>query len=140
MQYLTGSLITLVSILLCMKFFLKEDVSIKNKKITYSQSHIFEIVKPLLPFNINMSRKKIKRQSKIHEDKTRVKVIIMDNQAYWIKNNLFYTADIEDNNIEKDTARVVDTIHMDKVQLDKMLFIMDQLRDGEENDSGDSRY
>jgi hypothetical protein len=28
---------------------------------------------------------------------------------------------------------------MDKVQLDKMLFIMDQLRDGKKNDSGDSR-
>jgi hypothetical protein len=28
---------------------------------------------------------------------------------------------------------------MDKVQLDKMLFIMDQLRDGKQNDSGDSR-
>jgi hypothetical protein len=36
-------------------------------------------------------------------------------------------------------ATLVDTMGMDKVQLDKMLFIMDQLRDGKQNDSGDSR-
>ena len=49
---------------------------------------------------------------------------------------MFYMADIFQNDIQKDTARVVDTIGMDKVQLDKMLFIMDQLREGKNNDSG----
>jgi hypothetical protein len=41
--------------------------------------------------------------------------------------------------IDGANATLVDTMGMDKVQLDKMLFIMDQLRDGNKNDSGDSR-
>jgi hypothetical protein len=87
------------------------------------------------------SRKIInKTQSKMHYDKTNVKVIILDNQAYWIKDNIFYRAPIDGQSIDKESAEQVDTIHMDKVQLDKMLFIMDKLREGindESRGSGD---
>ena len=80
-----------------------------------------------------------KTQSKIHHEKTNVKVIILDNQAYWIKNNIFYKAPLVDQLIDKDSAEEVDTISMDKVQLDKMLFIMDKLREGINDDSRGSR-
>ena len=74
-------------------------------------------------------------QSKMHYDKTNVKVIILDNQAYWIKDNIFYKAPLDGQSIDKESAEQVDTIHMDKVQLDKMLFIMDRLREGINDDS-----
>lgn len=76
-----------------------------------------------------------KTQSKMHHDKTNVKVIILDNQAYWIKDNIFYKAPLDGQSIDKESAEQVDTIHMDKVQLDKMLFIMDKLREGINDDS-----
>jgi hypothetical protein len=82
------------------------------------------------------SRKiKTKSQSKIHYDKTNIKVIIFDDNAYWIKDNIFYKAPLVNQLIDKDSAEQVDTIHMDKVQLDKMLFIMDRLREGINDDS-----
>jgi len=105
----------------------------------YSQSQIFETVKPLLPLLDFVEKPRIKRQSSVHVDKVNIRVIIMDNLAYWVKDNIFYVADMDGMDIQKDTARIVDTIHMDKVQLDKMLFIMDQLRDGKDDDSGSSR-
>jgi hypothetical protein len=80
-----------------------------------------------------------KTQSKNHHDNTNVKVIILDNQAYWIKNNIFYKAPLVDQVIDKDSAEEVDTISMDRVQLDKMLFIMDKLREGKSDDSRGSR-
>ena len=86
------------------------------------------------------SRKlKSRTQSKNHYDKTNVKVIILDNQAYWIKNNIFYKAPLVNQLIDKDSAEEVDTISMDRVQLDKMLFIMDKLREGKTDDSRGSR-
>jgi hypothetical protein len=86
------------------------------------------------------SRKLIsKTQSKNHYDKTNVKVIIVDNNAYWIKDNIFYKAPLVDQLIDKESAEQVDTINMDKVQLDKMLFIMDKLREGISDDSRGSR-
>lgn len=76
-----------------------------------------------------------KTQSKNHYDKTNFKVIIFDNNAYWIKDNVFYSAPMVDQFVDKDNAKEVDTINMDKVQLDKMLFIMDKLREGINDDS-----
>ena len=74
-------------------------------------------------------------QSKKHFDKTNVKVIILDQQAYWIKDNIFYKAPLVDQLIDKDSAEQVDTSDMNKVQLDQMLFILDKLREGINDDS-----
>ncbi len=133
MEYLIGSLSTFIILGLMSKKMLKG----KNNKISlsYRQSHIFDIVKPLLP---PVKKPEVKTQSKAYEDKTNVKVIIMYNQAFWIKDNVFYMADMREGYVDKETTRRVDTMGMDKVELDKMLFIMDQLRDGKINDSGSS--
>jgi hypothetical protein len=87
----------------------------------------------------NYRKIKVRTQSRIHYDKTNIKVIIFDNDAYWIKDNIFYKAPLVNQLIDKEAAEQVDTIHMDKVQLDKMLFIMDKLREGIEDDSRSSR-
>ena len=76
-----------------------------------------------------------KSQSRIRQERENVRVIIVENEAFWIKDNAFYTAPMVDNLINKDSAIQVDTTHMDKVQLDKMLFILDKLREGISNDS-----
>ena len=94
----------------------------------------------MLLYRFNYGKKYLRKmtnktQSKMHYDKTNVKVIILDNQAYWIKDNIFYKAPIDGQSIDKESAEQVDTMHMDKVQLDKMLFIMDKLREGINDDS-----
>jgi hypothetical protein len=76
-----------------------------------------------------------KSQSQIRREKENVRVIVVENEAYWIKDNAFYTAPLINDLINKDAAVQVDTTHMDKVQLDKMLFILDRLREGINNDS-----
>jgi hypothetical protein len=81
----------------------------------------------------------IKSQSKNHYDKTNIKVIIVDSQAYWIKDNIFYKAPLVDHLIDKESAEQVDTSAMSKVQLDQMLFILDKLKEGIDDDSGRSR-
>ena len=88
-------------------------------------------------FNSNEYSRKIKTktQSKKHQEESNVKVIIVGNQAYWIKNNIFYKAPLVDQLIDKESAERVDTTDMDKVQLDQMLFIVDKLREGTSDDS-----
>ena len=58
-------------------------------------------------------------------------MLIVEGKAYWTKNNVFYVSNIVDGDIDKNNAQVVDTMGMNKVELDKMLFIIDQLRKGE---------
>jgi hypothetical protein len=133
MEYLLGSFITFMSII----FVGLRLPRIKNseEKIKYSQSHIYSLVKPLLDLH-PQAKARITTQASKYEDKTNVKVIIIEGSAYWVKDNLFYTAPFDINGIDKESAQVVDTMNMDKVELDKMIFIIDQLRDGKKNDSG----
>ena len=81
---------------------------------------------------------KIKTQSRKYHEKMNIKVIIVDENAYWVKDNIFYTAPMINEHIDNDMAKEVDTISMNKVQLEQMLFIMDKLREGIDNDSRSS--
>ena len=133
-EYLFGSLVTIGIFLFSAYWFSRSNALEENSipPVIYRQSHIYELIKDSLPEQMYVQDKKIiERQSSKHEENTNIKVIIMDNSAYWIKDNKFYVADFKDDSIDKDSVRTVDTMNMDKVQLDKMFFIMDQLRDGD---------
>jgi hypothetical protein len=78
-------------------------------------------------------------QSRDYEKKMTVKVVMTEGQAYWIRDNTVYTADIaEDYSVQNETTRIVDIMSMDKVQLDKIIFIVDKLTEGSKNDGGNS--
>ena len=138
MKYISGFILAFILIYLFEKFQAKHNIlqERKIKPIRYSQSHIHSLIFPLLPKGTKI--KKIKKtQSKIHEAKNNIKVIIMDNRAYWIRDNALYVADMSiDGTVNKETTRRVDTMTMNRVQLDKMIFIIDKLREGTLDDSG----
>ena len=115
-----------------------QKTTLNDSPFKYRQSHIHEIISPLVP-DIQNYKKVVPRQSTNQEEKTNIKVVIFDNKAYFVKDGTFYCAEMHGTEIDGANATLVDTMGMDKVQLDKMLFIMDQLRDGKKNDSGDSR-
>lgn len=77
------------------------------------------------------SQKAPKTQSTDYIARTNVRAIVVEDQIYWISDNAFYTANLVDGNIEENSTRLVDTMTMDKVQLEKMIFIVDKLREGE---------
>jgi hypothetical protein len=52
----------------------------------------------------NPRKLKTRTQSQTHYDKTNVKVIVVDNSAYWIKDNIFYKAPMVDNLIDKESV------------------------------------
>ncbi len=109
-----------------------------KKQINKTQSHR-HLLKTALLGQYQNDVVKRETQSQKHEKKVKIRVIIMDDQAYWVKDNIFYTADMEEGDVNKNTTREVDTMTMNKVQLDKMMFIMDRLREGTLNDSGGTR-
>jgi hypothetical protein len=72
-----------------------------------------------------------KTQTTDYVSKTSIRAIVVDNQMYWISDNAFYTATLVNGNIEENSTRLVDTMTMDKVQLEKIMFIVDKLREGD---------
>jgi hypothetical protein len=105
--------------------------------IKYRQSDIHESIRTLIPKKVN-NKEKIESQSAKHAANTMIKIIVIDNRAYWVKDNVFYSADTDNGDIVSPTAEPVDISTMSKKDIDKMLFILDNLRKGIQNDSGSS--
>lgn len=141
MEYAIGFCFAIISISFIAKLQGKYNIfhEFNKTQLRPRQSRRHSLLKNMI-LEIN-TKPKIKTQSKIHDSKVNIKVIIMDNQAYWIKDNAFYTASIRiDGNVDKDSTRVVDTMSMNSVQLDKMMFILDKLREEAFDDRGGSGY
>jgi hypothetical protein len=133
MDFLLGTVTTTLVIFIFIVFLINK----RNKRepfflISYSQSHIHKILSPILP-QVNQITKMVSKnnQSAKHLKSVNIRILIIDGKAYWTKNNVFYVSEIIDGNVDKINAKVVDTMGMSKVELDKMLFIIDQLRKGE---------
>lgn len=106
-------------------------------KMRYSQSSIHEIIKDYIPKRL-FERLPVMSQSRKHTEKHMIKIIVLDDNAYWVKDSIFYTAKTKNGNIIEETAVPVDIENMPKKELDKMLFILDNLGRGKNNDSGSS--
>jgi hypothetical protein len=102
--------------------------------VRYSQSDKHQTILNLVPQKLN-SKKEIESQSVKHAASTMIKIIVIDNKAYWIKDNIFYSAETDSGDIVEHTTNPVDVSSMSKKDIDKMLFILDNLRRGKENDS-----
>jgi hypothetical protein len=139
MEYFLGSLITFAIVIVLTKTFQNKDEPDPFNTIQYSQSYIHELISPLIyPDEINRLLSPLVSQAKKHYDKTNIRILFMDEKAYWITNNKFYNADTEDGEVLKETTKEVDIMGMDEVELEKMTFIVEKLTEGLHNDSGDS--
>ena len=99
------------------------------KKIKYRQSDIHEMIKNVIPKQ-RFDKPKFITQSQRHVQKNMLRVVIEKNKAYWILNNVFYTADAIDGRVDENTARPLDVENMSKMELDRMLSILDDLKQG----------
>jgi hypothetical protein len=103
-------------------------------KVVYTQSDIHQIVKHFVPKDLFEVSKKVS-QSRNHIRNNTVKVLMIEDQAYWVHNNMFYTADTVEGLVNAETVRPVDTNNMSDRDIDKMLFILDSLKGGNSDDS-----
>jgi archaellin len=104
-------------------------------KVLYRQSDMHNILKDFF-FKDIFDDKVVNSQSKIWRDKQTTKVVIIDQKAYWVSNNMFYVGDTVDGKVRPETGKPLDTTKMSKKEVDKMLFILDNLKNGKINDSG----
>ena len=105
-------------------------------KHKYRQSSIHEMVKDFIPKQ-RFDKPKAMTQSQKHIQKNMLRVVITEGKAYWILDNVFYTANAINGRVDESTIKPLDIENMPAKQLDKMLLILDDLRQGvKPNDSG----
>ena len=94
---------------------------------------VASLIDALLAFD----KPKVITQSQKHIQKNMLKVVITEGKAYFILDNVFYVADAIDGRVNEETTRPLDTENMPTKELDKMLSILDDLKQGVgPNDSG----
>jgi hypothetical protein len=135
MDYLLGFLVAIAAFLFFRLFGTKVISKDFGNKIRYRQTHIHEIIKYNIPDSMFYPTQK-PTQSANHEKSIHLKVLFIGEEAYWIKENALFIADQEDGIVKEDTARRVDTMGMNSVQLDRLIYIVDVLNEGNENDRG----
>ena len=104
-------------------------------KVLYRQSDMHNILKDFF-FKDIFDDKVVTSQSKIWREKQTTRVVIIDQKAYWVSNNMFYVGDTVNGQVRPETGKPLDTTKMSKREIDKMLFILDNLKNGKLNDSG----
>lgn len=134
MEYLIGSLLTFVIMVVTVRIT-RRIAEYPPPPIRYSQSHIHNLIEPFIPTNSELMGYK-KTQARKHLDNTFIRVVFLEGKAYFIKDNVFYVADVVDGDVDKTTAKQVDTMSMDTVQLNKIKFIVEKLTEGKIDDSG----
>jgi hypothetical protein len=101
--------------------------------VRYSQAYKVEGLKDLMKQMIT-PKPLPKTQARKHTSDISTRVLFLNDSAYWIKDNALYTAKLIDGKVDDESTTTVDTMGMDKVQLDKTIFIVSKLTEGLEDD------
>ena len=137
MKYIIASGLTLI-VSWAILIVIKKKNNKRYSYLSYRQSDMHNILKYFFSLN---EKEKAKPLSQFHKrlEEGMLKVIVVGNEAYWVVNNVFYVADAFNNQVDPETARPVNVENMSKPDMEKMLFILDSLKDGEiENDRSSS--
>lgn len=141
MEFLFGVVFGIASLYIAAKIMQKLDIARRFTiyPVRRSQSYIHSLLLSTLQ-NLQYEPEPIKTQSRDRISKKSMTVVFVDGNAYWIKDNKFYQASVVNGQIDNSTIKTVDTMGMDKVELDRMFFIVQKLTEGKQNDSGDSGF
>ena len=128
MDYIIGSFATAITILVLLLVMRSFSLSRqKSFKVKHTQSKAFvNVFEP----HMRLPKPRTPSQATKYNDKRHIRVVFSGPKAYWISDNTFYEAGHIFGLVDKESAKAVDIMGMDKVQLDKMIFIVEALTEG----------
>lgn len=133
--------ILIVGLTLITSWAILKVIKNRSKKVfsrtLYRQSDMHRMLKYFFSLNISNNEKPPSQLTKRIE-KDMIRVIVMGEQAYWVSDNTFYVAKAFEGEVLPETAEPVDIEHMSRRDIDKMLFILDSLKNGKEKDDRSS--
>ena len=135
MEYFAGSIVTLVTMYIVAKLVNHPKNNMKSVKTNFSQSRQYELVADFIPMT---PLKPLITQSIKYDQAQYVRIFFVGEDAYWIEDHRVYTAKFQNGIVDKENKKTVDMTTIDKVELEKMIFVVERLTEGLSNDSRDS--
>jgi len=124
MEYFLGSISTIIAVV-AVNILTRKNLSKNKFKVKTSQSYLYKLLSDIAIKDMEKYSKE--KQSSKYLKNHSVKVMIVENKAYWIKDNQLYVADCTRGDIDGDSTSKVDTMAMDAVELEKTIFIVEKL-------------
>jgi glucan biosynthesis protein len=135
MEYFVGCLTTLITVFVINKA-IKKNINLNTNSVRYTQASIFSLINPFYE-SLTMFVPAPKTQASKFTESQSLRVLFLNDKAYWINSNKLYEADVFYNGqVDESSTKEVDTMGMDDVQLKKTIFIVEKLREGLDNDFG----
>lgn len=136
MQYFIGFVLTFL-VSLAIIVIMNKKINKKMSRTLYSQKDTHELFKYFFAIDSSNQKKRLSQLTK-HTEKSMIKVMVIGHEAYWVSDNTFYVANAIGGEVEAGSAKPVDIENMSKNDINKMLFILDNLQNGNKDDSGSS--
>lgn len=138
MEYFLGSALTLIILFVVAQQIRKDNNASVKLQIRRSQSYIYSFLFPEYSGHNNFLKPSLNTQATANLKKKEVKVIFYEDQAYWIANGTLVTANIVDGQIDRNSTKGVDTMGVDKVELNKLSIIVEKLTEESVDDNRNS--
>jgi len=132
-EYFVVAVLTIATSFVILKIVKRSETVSLNRPV-YRQSDMHSIMKRFFSHK-NFTVEK-PSQLKNRAEKNNIKIVAIDDMAYWVVDNVFYTTDLVDDMPNMSNARPIDTSNMSKDDIDKMLFILDNLDRRKNNERG----
>lgn len=133
MEYLIAVVLTFAITFAILGIINKNENNVFEKHI-YRQSDMHQILKTFFSKTTQRENKETQMGKRIKENT--VSILSVDNKAYWVIDNIFYVADMINGVPDTSNAKPIDTSNMSKDDIDKMLFILDNLDKGDKDERG----
>jgi hypothetical protein len=133
-KYFIGFGLTLV-VSLAIIIIMNKKINKKMSRTLYSQKDTHELFKYFFAIDSSNQKKRLSQLTN-HIEKSMIKVMVIGQEAYWVSDNIFFVANAINGEVEAGSAKPVDIDNMSKNDMNKMLFILDNLQNGSNNDSG----
>ena len=137
MDYILG-VITAVFAIYAVRRFWYPLSKPKPVYVKYSQSHMFELIRPSIEMMMSFPQY-VETQSRKHLERNIVNVLIYEDKAYWIRDNSVFVANVVDGAVDQQSAATIDAMKLDKLGLERLSFVIDKLTEGGRDDSRNPR-
>jgi hypothetical protein len=125
-EYILGSLSTLIVMFFANIMARKKEKESQKLSVEFSQSYGWNLLKKYI-IEEEVIGLKPESQSAKFIAKQYVRVVIVENEAYWISNNQLYVAEYKNGIVDEDSTRKVDTFSMGKDDIKKTMSIVEKL-------------
>jgi hypothetical protein len=137
MEYALFSVVIL-ALFIILGLWISYKITVPKQQIKkYRQSDVHYFLKEFFSRDTDPASK-ISQLTKRREQRGTKIIITEEGKAYWVIDNIFYVSDVVNGKPDFHNATPVDTTNMSKNELDKMLFILDNLGRGDKNERGSS--